>query len=101
MRKFKGTKGEWKMSHSAPFQVEGEEEEYHGCFEVMCGKKTIVGVHAYSFWNQNFEESMANAKLIAAAPEMLEMLSSIENDENQVPKFLWDKIQLIIKKATE
>lgn len=42
-----------------------------------------------------------NAKLIAAAPEMLEVLQTIENDNNQVPQWLWDKIQTVIKKATK
>ncbi|MCW0484100.1 hypothetical protein [Gaoshiqia sediminis] len=43
----------------------------------------------------------ANAKLIAAAPEMLEVLETIENDNNQVPEWLWTRIQEVIKKATE
>jgi len=41
----------------------------------------------------------ANARLIAAAPEMFDMLNSIENDGNQVPPWLWAKIQTVIKKA--
>jgi hypothetical protein len=43
----------------------------------------------------------ADAKLIAAAPDMLDMLMTIENDINQVPEWLWNKIQDVIKKATE
>jgi hypothetical protein len=35
------------------------------------------------------------------APEMLELLMTIENDSNHVPKWLWDKIQTLIKEATE
>lgn len=41
----------------------------------------------------------AHARLIAAAPEMLDMLETIENDGNQVPAWLWKKIQDVIKKA--
>ena len=44
--------------------------------------------------------SKSNAILISKAPEMLEMLMTIENDKNQVPEWLWDKIQTLIKEAT-
>ena len=40
-----------------------------------------------------------DAHLIAAAPEMYDMLQSIENDANQIPPFLWDKIQGVLAKA--
>jgi len=42
----------------------------------------------------------ADAKLITAAPEMLELLQSIENDAGQVPEWLWLRIKEVIKKAT-
>jgi hypothetical protein len=34
-----------------------------------------------------------------AANEMYEILQSIENDSNQIPPFLWDKIQAVLAKA--
>ena len=37
--------------------------------------------------------------LIAAAPEMYEVLTSIENDTGQVPEWLWNKIQEVLQKA--
>jgi len=40
-----------------------------------------------------------DAHLIAAAPDMYDMLHSIENDANQIPPFLWDKIQSVLAKA--
>lgn len=49
----------------------------------------------------DFEESIANTKLICAAPEMLEVLETIENDANQVPEWLWLRIKAVIEKATE
>ncbi|HUT57335.1 MAG TPA: hypothetical protein VNA25_05620 [Phycisphaerae bacterium] len=41
----------------------------------------------------------ANARLIAAAPELLDMLKTIENDAGQVPEWLWGRIQDVIEKA--
>lgn len=42
----------------------------------------------------------ANAKLAAAAPDMLEALQNIENDGNSIPEHAWELIQDAIKKAT-
>lgn len=47
----------------------------------------------------NTDESFANAHLIAAAPEMYDLLSTIESDSNQVPTWLWDRIQQVLAKA--
>ena len=44
-------------------------------------------------------EAEATAKLIVAAPDMLEVLKTIENDGKQVPPWLWDRIQAAIAKA--
>ena len=43
----------------------------------------------------------ANAKLIAAAPELLEALMNIENDGNTIPDTIWEMRCNAIKKATE
>lgn len=88
MENFKGTKGKWEnievQTHSGRF------------FKIMCESVSICNIIT-----RNSDQAEANAKLIACAPEMLNLLSSIKNDENQVPKFLWDKIEQLIKKATE
>lgn len=47
----------------------------------------------------NFEEQKANAKLISAAPDLLEALLNIENDDNLIPKSIWDLRNEAIKKA--
>lgn len=40
-----------------------------------------------------------NAAIIRAAPDMLEALQNIENDDNSIPKPIWGMIQNAIKKA--
>ena len=42
----------------------------------------------------------ANARLIAAAPDLLEACENIENDGGQVPEHVWKMIQAAIAKAT-
>ena len=46
------------------------------------------------------EPRKANAKLICAAPDMLEVLQSLENDAGQMPDFMWQAVQKVIAKAT-
>lgn len=43
--------------------------------------------------------SQANANLIATAPEMRELLETIENDGEQVPAWLWDRIQDVLARS--
>lgn len=45
------------------------------------------------------KESAANARLIAAAPEMFELLETIENDDGSVPPWLWERIQEVVKRV--
>ena len=73
----KFTKGEW-------FVVETDNE-----ITVTCEDYDI-----FTCWT-DFDD----ASLVAAAPDMYDMLHSIENDSNQIPPFLWDKIQSVLAKA--
>ena len=45
-------------------------------------------------------KSEANAKLIAAAPDMLEALQNLENDDNSIPECAWKMVKDAIAKAT-
>ena len=42
-----------------------------------------------------------NAKVAAAAPDMLAALQNLENDDKKIPEHAWALIQSAIKKATE
>lgn len=43
--------------------------------------------------------SEANAKLIAAAPKMLEALQNLENDNNSIPYHAWKMVKDAIRAA--
>ena len=85
--KTKFTKGEWKARCMI---IDGK--EVANTWSV--GSEDVVRVASLSTFN-----GKANAHLIAVAPEMYDMLNSIENDANQIPPFLWDKIQTVLAKA--
>ena len=76
------------------------------------GTKVHKGLHIFSnqkyddreicdMWGSATEEGQANAKLIAAAPDLLEALMNIENDDNRIPSKIWEMRNQAIKKATE
>ena len=91
MKEFKGTKGKWKILPTS---------EYRKWVNVTSEK----GVIARVFYGEAppvvyKEEAEANAKLIAAAPYLLEVLQNIENDDKSIPKKIWDMRNKAIKKA--
>ena len=42
----------------------------------------------------------ANARLIAAAPDLLDALQNLENDDGSIPYHAWALVQAAISKAT-
>ena len=63
---FKGTKGEWYVVGSEPA-------------EIATDKKSICFVGIQDYFNKDIEQR-ANAKLIAAAPELLDALLETDKD---------------------
>jgi hypothetical protein len=51
------------------------------------------------FGNSVCEGWSEHANIIAVAPEMYDLLSTIENDSNQVPEWLREKIKTTLAKA--
>jgi len=62
-------------------------------------KHAVIHLNGGGFDISRCPDSVANAHLIAAAPDMYDALASIENDGKQVPAWLWDKIQDTLAKA--
>jgi hypothetical protein len=44
--------------------------------------------------------AMANARLISSAPDLLEALLNLENDDGSIPSHAWQIVQAAIAKAT-
>lgn len=86
MEKFKGTKGEWSIDKNPQYD-----------HDIICDGGIIC---SFTFSDYKYEIE-ANAKLIAAAPEMLEMLIDLLEQDQLVSQSAQDSVIELIKKATE
>ncbi|HDT1287370.1 hypothetical protein ABKV83_11800 [Enterobacter asburiae] len=100
MKEFKGTPGKWIFSHSsasddnvACIEINSSESMY----EIAYLQSTPTNIGKYE--NTSFDKTIANAHLIAAAPDLLEALLSIVNMEYQPKDDESDKVYLKARAA--
>lgn len=72
------------------------------------GNRLTNGVKGYEIHWSDDEEcvtdhvyTLEDAKLIAAAPDLLDACMNLENDDNSIPEHAWKLIQNAINKATK
>lgn len=93
MKEFKGTPGQWRVSEKRGDLIDIRHENN----EPGAMSLNLAHVVARHSW---LKEAEANARLIAAAPELLEALQFIINDcSRMIPKCAEDKARAAINKA--
>lgn len=97
MSEFKGTSGTWSVLGEKYFTIESKVQH----------ERHIVPIVTIATVNSSFrptEEAKANAKLISKAPEMLELLKAlltIYHTNDVMTSYDFEKIEKLIKEATE
>lgn len=87
---FKGTKFPWESTNET-YKV-----DQHDLYLVdVHGNNSSVLVAE----GETKEIALSNANLAAAAPDLLEFCLSVENDNNTIPKAIWDLRNKAINKA--
>lgn len=95
---FKGTKGKWLVGDAEMKDTGVNElviypeniEKYHGGYRVIC---------CVSPMNRIDDEDLANARIMAKAPEMLKILKWCLLD-NKLNEYTREKIEQLIESAT-
>ncbi|MBT1888205.1 hypothetical protein KK001_07470 [Enterobacter roggenkampii] len=95
---FKGTKGEWDWEENSASQVDGST-----CIEVhRSGGPQIAYLQSFVGWGADYERNatIANASLIAAAPDLLEALQdALHAYDKHGEHSEWDFARAAISKA--
>lgn len=109
MNKFKGTTGKLNSGQRTNFYKSAPQTEHerilleiHGldkpfeCFSVGNEKGQIALIPCD---DTGKDVAKANADLFSVAHELLEILMTIENDDCNIPKSIWDRRNEVIKRA--
>lgn len=95
MTNFKGTKGKWKIHKGSHYYSVKYEENERGEINLFMISEDYKGSHSL------IEECEANALLISKAPEMLEMLGYLIENDYIANLDNVKKVKQLIKEATE
>ena len=83
-----------------PWEVKGSISTRDGIWVDMPeGRRAFAYASNVDLDPDSEETAYANAHLIAAAPDLLEALENIGNDDGRIPKTIWDMCVSAIKKA--
>jgi len=95
----KHTPGPWSTCclDRCPHHVYGSNHDEVIC-DLLHNEPNCYGYDKYS-GIVTIDQRQANARLIAAAPDLLEALENLENDDNSIPSHAWDMMQSAIAKA--
>lgn len=63
-------------------------------FNVVC---TMCPDAAHGYTRDEVE---ANARLIAAAPDLYDFIATLENDDGKIPAWLWERRNALLAKAS-
>lgn len=84
------TPGPWHVRH-----LFGRDE-----FGVFWTDPSFADKRQFRVDNRCGEFKEADARLIAASPDMLAALQNLENDDGSIPSHAWEMVQKAIAKAT-
>lgn len=91
MKEFKGTKGKWEIFTDSVIKSE---------IFIMTYEMPIIRIALNNYANE--KEAQANAKLIASAPEMFEMLNEIHSQKEDGRTYITkEDIKQLLTKITE
>ena len=95
----KHTPGPWKVEEGTTL-VWTHDPDIPGTYGMGFPVAMLLGRRRWNRDNRPTpDEQEASARLIAAAPEMFELLKTVENDAGQVPEWLWQRIREVITRV--